>query len=264
MNVNQNLISKNFPIGSQTSLSDKKIILNIVALIKRNNYFFNYLEIGSYLGGSLCPFLLENRCKLIVSIDKRNQAQDDERSEVWCYKKIRESDMLKKLKQHNLDTAKLKTFDGDVKNFKTTKKFDVAFIDGIHTDINTFSDFLNTLKIIKKHSIVMFHDSSIIFKSINLINLLLMNMNRKFKLAKFQKSEITGIFFGKFSKLNLNTTIAQVEDFNKFSNVAAENLLLAQINNRIKIDFRISKFFKGKSPYKLSLKKKEKKISTDF
>jgi len=263
--MNYNLIKKKFPISSQTSNSDKKVIINIINLIKKNKKKkFNYLEIGSFLGGSLTPFLMENKCKFIMSIDKRNQKQNDERSEEWSYENVSEQDMLNKLKQYNLNVNKLKTFNGDIKDFKTTTKFDLAFIDGIHTDINTFSDFLHTLKKINKDSIILFHDSSIIYKSINMVNLLLVNSAFNFKLAKFKGSEITGIFFGKFSKLNLSKTIMPIQNFSKFSEMAGENLLLEQINNRIKINFKISKFLKRKYPYKLSLNKKEKKTSLDF
>jgi len=262
MIINKKLIDKFFPISSQTSLNDKKVLLKIIGIFK--NKRFNYLEIGSFLGGSLTPFLMEDKCKLIVSIDKRNQKLDDERSEEWSYENVNENDMIRRLKEYNLDLSILKTFNGDIKDFKTNKKFDLSFIDGIHTDINTFSDFLNTLKKSNKDSIILFHDSSIIFKSISIINLLLLNMNYKFKLAKFRNSEITGIFFGKYSKLNLSKSISTTENFSKFCKFAGENLLLEQINNRLKIDFKISKFIKNKNPYKLSLKKKEKKTSLDF
>ena len=259
------LIKKKFPISSQTSANDKRVILGTIDLIKKNNIRkFNYLEIGSFLGGSLTACLLEDKCKFIASIDKRNQKQDDERSEEWSYENVSELDMLNKLKQCGLNINKLKTFNGDVSDYKTKVKFDLAFIDGIHTDINTFSDFLNTLKMINKNSIVLFHDSSIIFKSINMINLLLKNNNYKFKLIKFKGSEITGIFFGIFSKLNLNKTIMPIENFNTFCKISGEKLLLEQINNRVQINFKISRFLKKKYPYKLSLKKKEKKISLDY
>ncbi len=257
--MKKKIIKKNFPINSQTSYIDKKVLLNIIKLIKRKKKKFNYLEIGSFLGGSLTPFLSENICQLVMSIDKRNQKQDDERNEEWSYKNIDEKDMINGLKKYGLNTSKLKTFNGDIKDFKTKKKFDLSFIDGIHTDINTFSDFLNVLNFTTKDSIILFHDSSIIFKSISMINLLLLKKNYKFKLAKFKNSEITGIFFEKYAKLNLDKLVSSTEKFDKFCKIAGENLLLEQINNRLKINFKLSKFIKNKNPYKISLRKKEKK-----
>lgn len=255
--MKNNQINKKFPINSQTSKNDKKIILKIIELLKKNKKKFNYLEIGSFLGGSLTPYLLDDTCKYIVSIDKRNQKQDDERSKDYSYEHISEFDMIKKLKQNNLNTDKLKTFNGDVRNFKTNTKFDIAFIDGIHTDINTFSDFLNVEKKTYRDSIILFHDSSIIFKSISMIKLLLENKVCNFKLIKFKGSEITAIFFGKFSDPKINKKIRPIEDFESFCDEAREKLLLEQINNRVKIEFKISKYLKGKYPYKLTLKKKK-------
>ena len=214
--MKNSIIKKHFPINSQTSNFDKKVILNVIKVIKKNKKKFNYLEIGSFLGGSLTPFLSEKNCQLVMSIDKRNQKQDDERNEEWSYKNIDEKDMINKLEKHGLNTSKLKTFNGDIQNFKSKKKFDLSFIDGIHTDVNTFSDFLNVLNLSNKDSIVLFHDSSIIFKSISIINILLLKQNYRFKLAKFKNSEITGIFFGKYSTINLNNTVSSTEKFERF------------------------------------------------
>ncbi len=262
--INKKNLIEYFPINSQTSDQDKLILLKVINFIKKNKKNFNYIEIGSFLGGSLTPFLIEKKCKFIASIDKRNQKQDDERSEEWSYENISEKDMINGFKKYNLDTSKLKTFNGDIDDYKTKKKFDISFIDGIHTDVNTFSDFLNVLKIMKKDCIILFHDSSIIFKSIFMIEIFLKNQKYNFKLCKFKNSEVSGIFIGKFAKSNIKKNIFFTENLKNFYKIAGENLLLEQINNRIKINFKISRFIKNKYPYKISLKKKIKKRSTDF
>ena len=112
---------------------------------------------------------------------------------------------------------------------------------------------------LKKDCIILFHDSSVIFKSINIIKILLNKKKFKFKLVKFKNSEITGLFFGKFFSFNLKKYNLKTESFDKFCEIAAERLLLEQVNNRVKINFKVSKFLKNKYPYKISLKKKEKK-----
>ena len=83
-------------------------------------------------------------------------------------------------------------------------------------------------------------------------------------MAKFKNSEISGIFFGKYSKYNLKKKISKVENLKKFIATAEENLLLEQINNRLQIKFKISRFLKNKYPYKISLKKKKKRYNLDF
>ena len=260
--MKKNQIEKLFPIPSQTSVEDKIVILKIIKLInsKTNNYL--YLEIGSFLGGSLTPFLIDKNCKKIISIDKRNQILDDERNEKWSYKKVSEKLMIKKLKENKFNISKLQTFNGDISEFITNKNFDLVFIDGIHTDKNTFSDFLYSLDKIKKNSIILFHDSSVIFKAISLIDIYLKKNKYIFKIAKFRGSGITGIFFGIFSKTDLEKKIMATENFEKFYDLANENLLIQQLNNRIKIEFKISRFLKNKFPYKFRIKPKERKNST--
>lgn len=258
-------LKKFFPISSQTSNEDKLVLLKIITFLKnKKKKGFYYLEIGSFLGGSLTPFLMEDKCKLVMSIDKRNQNLDDERNEKWNYQSVSENDMFNKIKNFKLSTKKLRTFNGDISNFKSRNKFDLVFIDGIHTDKNTFSDFICAHKLTKNDSIILFHDSSIIFKSITIIDILLQSQKIKFKTFKFQGSEITGIFFGRFSKINIDKEIYKIENFKKFCEFAQENLLMQQINNRIKIKFKLSRFLKKKFPYKLSLKKKTSKNSLDF
>lgn len=79
--MNNDQLKNFFPISSQNSNIDKLVLLKIMRLtgLKKNNY--SYLEIGSFLGGSLTPFLQDKKCKRILSIDKRNQVLDDERNE---------------------------------------------------------------------------------------------------------------------------------------------------------------------------------------
>ena len=127
MNIRKE-IKRYFPVSSQTSDADKLILLKIIKFVKKIKKNFNYIEIGSFLGGSLTPFLMETSCKSIVSIDKRNQKQDDERNEEWSYENINEKDMINGLKKHGLNTSKLKTFNGDIKNFKTKIQISILFL----------------------------------------------------------------------------------------------------------------------------------------
>ena len=74
---------------------------------------------------------------------------------------------------------------------------------------------------------------------------------------KFKKSGITGIFMGIFSKIKIEKK--DIEEFEKFIKKANENLLIYQLNSRINIKFKISRFLKGKPPYKFFLKPIEKR-----
>ena len=89
-NKEKNSLDKFFPIHSQTSKEDKIFLLNTIKLLNLNLSTYNYLEIGSYLGGSLTPFIMDKKCKKILSIDKRNLKLSDERGENYDYKNIPE------------------------------------------------------------------------------------------------------------------------------------------------------------------------------
>ena len=84
----KNSINTFFPIHSQTSREDKVFLINTIRLLNSNLNSYNYLEIGSYLGGSLTPFIIDKKCKKILSIDKRNLKLSDERGENFDYKNI--------------------------------------------------------------------------------------------------------------------------------------------------------------------------------
>ena len=66
-------------IPSQTSEIDRRCLLAIQRHIRNNRDFYNYLEIGSHLGGSIQPHLLDHKCKHILSIDPRPTKQADDR-----------------------------------------------------------------------------------------------------------------------------------------------------------------------------------------
>ena len=65
-------------IESQTSAGDKRSLLALEDLVAVDGPF-TYLEIGSHLGGSLQPFVLDQRCTAIVSIDSRPASVPDKR-----------------------------------------------------------------------------------------------------------------------------------------------------------------------------------------
>ena len=67
---------------------------------KRGNY--KYLEIGSYLGGSLTPFLMDPACQLVLSIDDRGRVLPDERAINYDYTAVTTQSMLDNLHRSGL------------------------------------------------------------------------------------------------------------------------------------------------------------------
>ncbi|MFZ9455695.1 MAG: class I SAM-dependent methyltransferase, partial [Bacteroidia bacterium] len=185
---------KLFPIHSQTSDADKTVLLKIKELLQEHGQY-NYAEIGSYLGGSLTPFLADNDCVSILSIDERERQQPDERGAKYDYSGITHDTMLNNLRNHGFDTTKIEVFDGSVNEYTPNKTYDFIFIDGEHTDWACFRDFIHAERLCKQDCIVAFHDTSLVYKAIKIINELLIASGVKFKLVKVKDSEMTCIFF---------------------------------------------------------------------
>jgi hypothetical protein len=135
-------IRAEFPILSQTSTHDKRVLLNLREILQVNPSY-SYLEIGSYLGGSLTPFLSDPKCTAILSIDDRGRVQPDERGRTFDYSHITHETMISTLEDHGLSVEKLKVFDGSISDYADADaKYDLLFIDGEHTDWACFRDFV--------------------------------------------------------------------------------------------------------------------------
>ena len=99
--------------------------------------------------------------------------------------------------------SKIEALDGDISEFKIKENYDLAFIDGIHTDTNVFSDFLFTLDIMNNNSIILFHDSNVIFKSLSLIIIFLKKKNIVLKSVNLKIHLSQEFFWENFLKYNL-------------------------------------------------------------
>jgi hypothetical protein len=234
----QELINQNFPIGSQTSEKDKLFLLNAITTIKaRAITNFKYIEIGSFLGGSLTACLLENKCSLIVSVDERERQQLDERGAKYDYSGITHQTMIDNLTSHGMDVSKLTTHDGSISSYDRGKnKFDLAFIDGEHSDIACCRDFAWTYPMMKESSIILFHDSSIIYRALAIILELMHEKKVEFQIFKDQMSEITAIFLGEFAQINHREIFGDPEDWASFQNRSEVGMLTSVIKNRVNFE----------------------------
>tara|TARA_R100001443_G_scaffold111193_1_gene123782 strand:- start:249 stop:1004 length:756 start_codon:yes stop_codon:yes gene_type:complete len=219
-----------YPILSQSSPNDRRVLLKLQDFIKEIYPTYNYVEIGSFMGGSLTPYLMDDSCLEVLSIDDRERQQPDERGACYDYATITSQTMLDNIVSKGLSIDKIKIFDGDVKVFVKTdydkeKKYHVAFIDGEHTDFACFSDFVNIRKLLESNSIVAFHDSNLVFKSLRNIRSLLESEGVKFKFIKVVDSEMTVILFGDVCDIDLSSLISDSEDWM----VNAETELLASV-----------------------------------
>ena len=224
-----------FPIESQSSIRDKEFLLAAQRLMGDFAPCYDYLEIGSFLGGSLAPFLRDPACTSILSIDERGKTLPDERGALFDYAGITTQSMLDRLHEAGLATTKLTTHDGSIDTLPPSdRRFDLAFIDGEHTDQACFRDFLWALPMMKKDSAVMFHDSSLIYKAIRLIGLLLRKDGRPFAFLKNHDSEMSAIFLGDFSQCHLGRYFEAGEDRDDFFAASELSVLEHNIRNRVR------------------------------
>ena len=243
MKNTQSWITSKFPISSQTSDTDKIFILKTIETVLLNEPIFKYIEVGSFMGGSLTPFLMERGCSLVASIDERGKHSSDERGAKFDYSEITSKSMIDKLISHGIDISKLLIHDGTVKTFHCDENtFDIAFIDGEHTDVACVRDFIWIYPKMKNNSIILFHDSTIIHKGLSIILELLVEKGIQFKLLKDLNSEISAAFMGEYAALNHREIFGDSEDWQQFQNRSEIAMLRSVISNRVglEINYKIN------------------------
>jgi hypothetical protein len=152
-------------IPSQSNTADKVVWLALQRAIRNEKAAYSYLEIGSHLGGSLQPHLLDPKCCKIFSIDKRPVEQPDERGVTLLYEGNSTERMLHNLRSISLEqTAKVTCFESDAKEVDRTliePAPDICFIDGEHTDAAVLSDFEFCVAVCAPNALLVFHDAQI-------------------------------------------------------------------------------------------------------
>ena len=157
-------------IESQTGLDDKRSLLAVQRAARRlsGGSGYRYLEIGSHLGGSIQPHLLDPRCTSITSIDKRPLAQPDERGVSFAYEGNSTARMLGLLGEVG-PTDKVTTIDGsapDIDRSTLGHPVQLCFIDGEHTDRAVIADFDLCLAALDDAGAIVFHDAAITYRGI--------------------------------------------------------------------------------------------------
>lgn len=159
-------------ILSQTSEKERQSLLSVQRATARHHSSFSYLEIGSYMGGSIQPYLLDDRCEAIYSIDPRPSQLADDRSpgQDVQYPENSKERMLHLLQSVEQGAVgKIRCFDSDA-SLIDTKQIEnppaIAFIDGEHTYQAVMSDYRFCAKVVHSSGTIVFHDFDVIHKAI--------------------------------------------------------------------------------------------------
>ena len=159
-------------IPSQTTAGCRRSLLAVQRATARKHKDYAYLEIGSHLGGTIQPHLVDDRCRRIYSIDPRPSQQPDDREPGYTahYDDNSTERMLTLL--HGMgygDLAKIECFESDASEVDPDKirpRPEIVFIDGEHTKPAVLSDFQFCNKVVSKHGTILFHDSWIVYPAI--------------------------------------------------------------------------------------------------
>jgi hypothetical protein len=159
-------------ILSQTTDDDRRSLLAVQRAVAKAHRTYAFLEIGSHMGGSIQPHLVDARCTRIYSIDPRPTHAPDDRiaGHVSEYEDNSTKRMLDLLSA--IDPAAIKKiicFDQsakDVNRAEIDPKPQLAFIDGEHTNKAALEDYSFCIEAIADDGVILFHDAWIIYPAI--------------------------------------------------------------------------------------------------
>lgn len=158
-------------VPTQLSGADRRSVLAVQQIIAERHPGYAYLEIGSYLGGSLQPHLQDARCAAVYSIDARPPSQPDERGMSFDYPDNTTARMIESLTPAYADAlAKLSTFDLDASALPSDAILSpprLCLIDGEHTDRAVVSDFSFCLNLLERPGVILFDDAHIVYRGIS-------------------------------------------------------------------------------------------------
>lgn len=168
-------------IMSQTGQGCRRALLAVQRATTQRHASYTYLEIGSHLGGSIQPHLVDSRCRKIYSIDPRPNRQPDDRAPgAFCEYQDNSSqrmlDLLRTIKGGNV--AKIECIEATSETIepgRISTPPQLAFIDGEHTNRATLADYLFCQKVLDKNGTIVFHDFYIISDAVAAIHERLMD-----------------------------------------------------------------------------------------
>lgn len=159
-----------------------------------------YLEIGSELGRSLLPALLDPKCIEVHSVDLRPMSTPDSRGRSWEYG-VSTEQMLRSLEAVATpqQMAKLRTYEMDTEKFAAhcSVPANLVFLDAEHTTVAAFQDIVNLQQMLPEDTIFAGHDSNLVFDALINIEAMLKKLGVPFHLA-YLSDVVFAFAFGKF------------------------------------------------------------------
>lgn len=145
------------PIQTQSTAKDRRSWLAVQRAVRAAVQSFVYLEIGSYLGGSLQQYVQDPKCRRMYSIDNRTRdGRHAENSEELMLRNLRTVAPagMGKLVCFSVEACRIAVD-------AIEEAPDICFIDGEHTDGAVFNDFVFCLDVCAPDSVIVFHDAGV-------------------------------------------------------------------------------------------------------
>jgi hypothetical protein len=156
------------PVGSQTSGKDKIALLALHGACREVHGSFRYLEIGSHLGGTLQPFLADDRCTEATSIDSRPEQVDDVRGMVEYPGNTTERMLAALSAVPGADLTKLRTIEATTEGLETDGlEAELCLVDGEHTHEAALRDARFCRDVLRGSGTIAFHDCSLVQSAID-------------------------------------------------------------------------------------------------
>jgi hypothetical protein len=144
-------------VRTQSTAKDRTSWLAVQRAVRAADDSFVYLEIGSYLGGSLQQYVQDPKCRRIYSIDNRTRdGRHAENSEdlMLCNLRTVAPAGVDKLVCFSVEACR-------VAADAIEEAPDICFIDGEHTDGAVLSDFRFCLGVCAPDAAIVFHDAGV-------------------------------------------------------------------------------------------------------
>jgi hypothetical protein len=155
---------------SQMPEEDQQSLLALQVAVRARHKQFAYLEIGSYMGGSLQSFVVDPCCQKIISIDPRLNEYADTRGP-HPYPENTTAKMIESLgKIPGADVRKIQSIEAGTDTIRPeaiqpTPRF--CLIDGEHTDAAVLRDARFCLSVVKPDGCIAFHDANLIYGALD-------------------------------------------------------------------------------------------------
>lgn len=230
-------------IPSETSVADRRSLLALQSAVARTLGTYTYLEIGSHLGGSIQPHLLDPRCKRIYSIDARPAAQPDERGVMFHYPENSTHRMLANLRAIGGDlVSKVRTHDSGVSGVPSSfieEPPSLCFIDGEHTREAALMDFAFCERVTREGAVICFHDANILSAALKLVFADLRSRSRSCEIVKLGGT-VLAIGLGRSSAALNDPSLSNLKQSVRkyFCIVSIRSLLTRLLGDRVIDRFR--------------------------